>query len=163
MFGSLRSLPAYGLPMRLCWLASLATCLRTPTSAPVPHHALRCPKGHPVQTPTHSPYPLALPEGVRPRRRQACRTPSKGGDLQACPLLFGHIGVRARFAPPPPYLSPTGSDPPPPAIRVIGSCLHCHSSTIAFWFLSFRAAARFICLVAPACACVSGSSVPPAL
>ena len=42
---------------------------------------------HPVQTPTHSPYPLALPEGVAPRRRQACQpAPCLKGDRTAAAL-----------------------------------------------------------------------------
>lgn len=44
---------------------------------------------HPVQTPTHSPYPLALPEGVAPRRRQACQTCAHS------PIMMGPLGRRA--------------------------------------------------------------------
>ena len=44
---------------------------------------------HPVQTPSHSPNPLALPEGVTPRRRQAsqpCAYPH---------LMMGPLWLRA--------------------------------------------------------------------
>ena len=49
---------------------------------------------HPVQTPTHSPFPLAHPEGVAPRRRQAFKPCAR------TPLMMGPLGLRASMPAP---------------------------------------------------------------
>lgn len=49
---------------------------------------------HPIQTPTHSPYPLAHPEGVAPRRGQALQPEAR------TPLMMGPLGLRASMPAP---------------------------------------------------------------
>ena len=60
--------------------------------------------------------PLALPEGAGPRRRQNPAPRSTPGLRVLPPALRAHrcaVGATYTSPPPPPYLSPTGSAPPP--------------------------------------------------
>ena len=47
-----------------------------------------------LRAPTHSPYPLAHPEGVAPRRRQAFKPEAHS------PLMMGPLGLRASMPAP---------------------------------------------------------------
>ena len=47
-----------------------------------------------LRAPSHSPYPLALPEGIAPRRRQAFKPYAR------TPLMMGPLGLRASMPAP---------------------------------------------------------------